>query len=155
VCVCRYYKTDIRGAADGRLAGRSVAVKDSIAVAGVPMMNGSRILEGFIPDIDATVVTRVLDAGKVYTCALYTMKYIPSPHVPSLFLPLPDDAMLPRVVVRRGGRGQGGVRGPVLQWEQLRHCPGAGAEPVQRGLCRGGVQLGVRRAGKEKRLSMV
>lgn len=63
VAVCRYYKTDIRGAADGRLAGRSVAVKDSIAVAGVPMMNGSRILEGFIPDIDATVVTRVLDAG--------------------------------------------------------------------------------------------
>jgi amidase len=40
-----------------------VAVKDSIAVAGVPMMNGSRMLQGFVPDIDATVVTRVLDAG--------------------------------------------------------------------------------------------
>ena len=26
-------------------------------------MNGSRMLEGFIPDIDATVVSRVLDAG--------------------------------------------------------------------------------------------
>ena len=26
-------------------------------------MNGSRILEGFIPDIDATVVSRILDAG--------------------------------------------------------------------------------------------
>jgi amidase len=29
----------------------------------VPMMNGSRVLEGYVPDIDATVVTRVLDAG--------------------------------------------------------------------------------------------
>ena len=26
-------------------------------------MNGSRILEGFVPDIDATVVFRILDAG--------------------------------------------------------------------------------------------
>ena len=32
-------------------------------VAGVPMMNGSRSLEGFVPIEDATVVTRVLDAG--------------------------------------------------------------------------------------------
>ena len=27
------------------------------------MMNGSLILEGFVPDIDATVVSRILDAG--------------------------------------------------------------------------------------------
>lgn len=32
-------------------------------VAGVPMMNGSSLLEGYIPEIDATVVTRILDAG--------------------------------------------------------------------------------------------
>ena len=32
-------------------------------VAGVPMMNGNSILEGYVPDIDATVVTRLLDAG--------------------------------------------------------------------------------------------
>lgn len=64
---CRYYKTEIKGPAaegGGKLAGRTVAVKDSIAVAGVPMMNGSRILEGYTPDFDATVVTRVLDAGE-------------------------------------------------------------------------------------------
>ena len=47
----------------GILAGRRVAVKDNICVAGVPMMNGSRWLEGYTPDVDATVVTRVLDAG--------------------------------------------------------------------------------------------
>ena len=45
------------------LAGQRVAVKDNICVAGVPLMNGSRVLEGYVPEIDATVVTRVLDAG--------------------------------------------------------------------------------------------
>lgn len=29
------------------------------------MMNGSKLLEGYVPDIDATVVTRILDAGMV------------------------------------------------------------------------------------------
>jgi amidase len=47
----------------GILAGRTVAVKDNIALAGVPMMNGSRTLEGFVPTRDATVVSRLLDAG--------------------------------------------------------------------------------------------
>ncbi|MGB3370144.1 MAG: amidase [Rhodococcus sp. (in: high G+C Gram-positive bacteria)] len=46
-----------------RLVGKRIAIKDNIAVAGVPMMNGSRTLEGFIPSRDATVVTRLLDAG--------------------------------------------------------------------------------------------
>lgn len=58
-----YYKTNIQGAMDGPLAGKRVAVKDTICVAGVPLMNGSSIMEGYIPDIDATVITRILDAG--------------------------------------------------------------------------------------------
>lgn len=58
-----YWKTDIRGAPSGPLAGTRVGVKDVVAVAGVPMMNGARALEGYVPDIDATVVTRLLDAG--------------------------------------------------------------------------------------------
>ena len=58
-----YQKTSIRGAEDGPLAGRSVVVKDNICVAGVPMMSGSVLLEGFVPDRDATVVERVLAAG--------------------------------------------------------------------------------------------
>jgi amidase len=40
-----------------------VAVKDNVMVAGVPMMNGTALLEGYVPEIDATVVTRILDAG--------------------------------------------------------------------------------------------
>jgi amidase len=58
-----YVTTDIKGAADGPLAGRRVAVKDNVAVAGVPMMNGSATVEGFVPRRDATVVTRLLAAG--------------------------------------------------------------------------------------------
>ena len=58
-----YVTTEIRGAAEGPLAGRTVAVKDNVAVAGVPMMNGSHTLEGYVPREDATVVTRLLEAG--------------------------------------------------------------------------------------------
>ncbi len=58
-----YVRTSIRGAASGPLHGRQVALKDNICLAGVPMMNGASALEGYVPDVDATVVTRVLAAG--------------------------------------------------------------------------------------------
>ena len=58
-----YVKTTIKGAADGKLAGKTIAIKDNICVAGVPMMNGAATLKGYVPDVDATVVTRILDAG--------------------------------------------------------------------------------------------
>jgi len=51
------------GADGGLLAGRSVVLKDIIPVAGVPLSAGSALLRGHVPDYDATVVTRVLDAG--------------------------------------------------------------------------------------------
>ena len=44
-------------------AGKKVALKDNVCLAGVPMMNGASTLEGYTPDVDATVVTRLLDAG--------------------------------------------------------------------------------------------
>lgn len=47
----------------GILAARTIAVKDNIAVAGLPLRNGSDILEGYIAELDAEVVTRVLRAG--------------------------------------------------------------------------------------------
>src|SRR5215469_12225187 len=58
-----YWKTDIKTRGEGLLSGKKVAIKDNICVAGVPMMNGSALLEGYVPEIDATVVTRILDAG--------------------------------------------------------------------------------------------
>jgi amidase len=58
-----YVKTEIRGAPRGPLSGRTVALKDNVCLAGVPMMNGASTLKGYTPDVDATVVTRLLDAG--------------------------------------------------------------------------------------------
>lgn len=58
-----YYKSTIQGAEKGPLAGKKIAIKDNVCVAGVPMMNGASTLEGYMPDIDATIVTRILDAG--------------------------------------------------------------------------------------------
>src|SRR2546428_719790 len=57
------WKCRIEGATNGLLAGKTVSFKDHIAVAGMPMRLGSFALEGFIPDFDATVVTRVLQGG--------------------------------------------------------------------------------------------
>jgi amidase len=58
-----YVKTEIKGAPRGPLLGRTIALKDNVCLAGVPMMNGAATLKGYTPDIDATVVTRLLDAG--------------------------------------------------------------------------------------------
>ena len=58
-----YWRSEIRGAPSGPLSGKTVAIKDNVCVAGVPMMNGTSTLEGYIPDVDATIVTRILDAG--------------------------------------------------------------------------------------------
>jgi len=62
-----YVTTELTTASDGPLAGRRVAIKDNIEVAGLPMMNGSATVEGFIPRRDASVVTRLLDAGATIT----------------------------------------------------------------------------------------
>ena len=56
-------KSEVRGAAYGPLAGKKVVLKDNVCLAGVPMMNGASTLEGYVPDVDATVATRILDAG--------------------------------------------------------------------------------------------
>ena len=58
-----YWRSEITGAASGPLRGKTVAIKDNVCVAGVPMMNGSHVLEGYVPEIDATIVTRILEAG--------------------------------------------------------------------------------------------
>lgn len=52
----------IKGSPGGRLFGKRIAIKDNIAIAGVPMRAGTRFFE-VSPSVDATVVTRVLDAG--------------------------------------------------------------------------------------------
>ncbi|HEX7084530.1 MAG TPA: amidase [Gaiellaceae bacterium] len=57
------WRCGVEGEAEGALAGLTVALKDIIPVAGVPMSAGSVLLRGHVPDFDATVVTRILRAG--------------------------------------------------------------------------------------------
>src|SRR5262249_19794325 len=58
-----YWGWSSQGATAGALAGNTIPIKDNVCVAGIPMMNGSNVLEGYVPDVDATIVTRILDAG--------------------------------------------------------------------------------------------
>jgi amidase len=58
-----YGKTSIKGDSAGKLAGRTVVLKDTVCLAGVPMMNGASFLEHYVPGVDASIVTRILDAG--------------------------------------------------------------------------------------------
>jgi amidase len=55
------------GGGEGLLAGKTVSFKDHIAVAGIPLTFGTRAMDGFVPDFDATVVTRVLAEGGTVT----------------------------------------------------------------------------------------
>ncbi|KAG8423094.1 hypothetical protein J3458_000014 [Metarhizium acridum] len=45
------------------LKGKTVCVKDCISVAGVPLSFGSNAFPAWTPEADATIITRVLDAG--------------------------------------------------------------------------------------------
>lgn len=57
-------KCRVNGVCHGPLAGRTVGLKDSISLAGVPTTNGSR-LTPHTPLVDAVVVERILHAGGV------------------------------------------------------------------------------------------
>ncbi|MHB1296213.1 MAG: Asp-tRNA(Asn)/Glu-tRNA(Gln) amidotransferase subunit GatA [Anaerolineae bacterium] len=52
---------------DQPLLGIPIAIKDVLCTRGIPTTCGSRILEGFVPPYDATVVTRLRAAGAVLT----------------------------------------------------------------------------------------
>lgn len=56
-------KCNVQGSGNGLLHGKDIGLKDNIAVAGVEMTCGSDAMRGYIPNRDATVVKRMLDAG--------------------------------------------------------------------------------------------
>jgi len=58
-----YWKTSVKGASSGKLFGKKIVLKDTVCLAGVPMAGGTSVLEGYVPDVDATIVTRILDSG--------------------------------------------------------------------------------------------
>jgi aspartyl-tRNA(Asn)/glutamyl-tRNA(Gln) amidotransferase subunit A len=49
----------------GPLAGVPIALKDNLCTRGIPTTCSSRILEGWLPPYDATVVTRLAGAGAI------------------------------------------------------------------------------------------
>ena len=85
-----YIKTEVKSNSTGKLKGRSVVLKDNIMLAGVPMMNGSSTLEEYIPGVDATVITRLLDAeativGKRPKVSIFVYREVVIQAPPELF----------------------------------------------------------------------
>ncbi|CAK7227169.1 hypothetical protein SBRCBS47491_006478 [Sporothrix bragantina] len=58
---------DKQAQAGGVLEGRTIALKDCISLAGVPMQLGSSVYANYTPNEDATLVTRILAAGGTIT----------------------------------------------------------------------------------------
>lgn len=61
------YKVSIKDqseqSAGGLLKGKKISLKDNISVKGVPSLLGTDIFTDYTPKMDATVVTRTLEAG--------------------------------------------------------------------------------------------
>ncbi|KAF8531459.1 amidase signature domain-containing protein [Gautieria morchelliformis] len=58
---------DDREVKEGLLAGRTVCLKDNVCLAGVPCLFGTNVFSDWVPNTDATIVTRILKAGGVIT----------------------------------------------------------------------------------------
>ena len=59
----------------GPLHGLPIALKDLIATRGVLTTAGSRVLDDWIPDEDAAVVTRLIEAGAIALCKTNTHEF--------------------------------------------------------------------------------
>ncbi|WP_167305457.1 amidase family protein [Mycolicibacterium neoaurum] len=66
-CNALVRRTHVVGTVPGPLSDMRVSVKDSIAMAGIPLTCGSAVLRDFTPTGDATVVRRLLDGGATIT----------------------------------------------------------------------------------------
>jgi hypothetical protein len=93
----------------GPLHGVPVAVKDLCYAKGVRTMGGTKVRENFIPDVDATVVSRLRDAGAVLLGKLNlsegaTAGYNPARDVPPKSL---ESGSMARDVIERIGRRDG------------------------------------------------
>jgi amidase len=60
--VVRFCRVRAEGA-EGVLSGKRIAVKDSVAIAGIPLTCGSAVLQGYVPAEDSVVADRILRAG--------------------------------------------------------------------------------------------
>jgi len=72
--VVRWCSAKLEGA-EGLLSGTRIGLKDSIAVAGIPMTAGASILRDFVPGFDSAVARRILEAGGEIV-AMLNMDYL-------------------------------------------------------------------------------
>jgi len=56
-------RCSVKGARAGKLAGKRLGIKDNVCIAGMPMTCASLVLDGYVPESDATIITRILEAG--------------------------------------------------------------------------------------------
>ena len=73
------WKLSLERNVTGPLAGKRVVLKDNVSLAGVPLHNGSAVLSGFVPEIDATILTygfftMVLPFGTAYALGRRTIR---------------------------------------------------------------------------------
>ena len=71
-----------QGARRGPLHGVPIAVKDIVYMRDAPTEAGSRVLAGFVPDYDATIVRRLVEAGAVIVGKTVTMEFAWGTNVP-------------------------------------------------------------------------
>jgi amidase len=107
----------VRGAGSGKLAGKRIGVKDSVCVAGVPASGGSHVLQGYVSDLDATIVARMLDAGAEIVATLNM-----------------DDFAL-------SGDGRTCAYGPTLNPHSPQHCSGGSSSGSAAALYYDGIDM--------------
>ena len=57
------WRCSVKGNSTGLLSGMKVALKDNVALAGVPMTNGTSIMRDYVSKVDAEVARRIIAAG--------------------------------------------------------------------------------------------
>jgi hypothetical protein len=74
-----YWRAEITGEPSGPLTGKPLTIKDNVCVAGVPLMNGSSVLEGYTPEIDAMargLLTRPDDLSETVKLTMLASQYM-------------------------------------------------------------------------------
>ena len=105
----------------GPLHGMPIGVKDLCYTRGVATAAGTKVFSGFVPDFDATVVTRLQDAGAVILGKQTLCEGAFGPYHPALEVPVNpwNPASMERRFIERLRRCDRGW--PVLRLHRHRH----------------------------------